>query len=223
MSALKTERPKGLQVKVEGSTPVAPPPPSPTIDVDSLLAATAKPAAAKVAKPRVSSNDQIDQLAQEYLKFKADADAAKKMADIRRDDVVALVRPGFYDACAKGGKSLSSIQVGKVAVTFTCNYSGIPLGEKNNLQEVFGDEYDRYFREETELTIKTTDVGAVVKELVSKLGIEFFKEHFVTKQVIKVNAILHDDINTNPVVRAQVQPLIEGGVIKPYSPSIKLA
>ena len=196
---------------------------APAIDVDDLLGgmAAAKPKG-KVAKPVVKSNETIDQLLEEYFKYSEDAKSAKELADIRRDDVVALARPMFYEACAKAGKSLGSIVIGKGSISVKNQYSPVELTEKDSLVEAFGDDYALYFRLNTELTIKkdSSNEPGLVKELIDRLGVDFFRLHFDVKRNILVNGALHDALNTNSALRDVAQPFIDCKVIKPYSPAI---
>ena len=224
MSAALRERMAQSRAKLPAtatpSTP-APVPTPPAASVDDLID---KMAASKPGKKRIATDDVMQRMLDEYLMHTEEAKSHKTMADQCRDQIVAQARPLFYDACAKAGKSLSSIAIGKGTLTVTNNYSAIPMTEKNNLLEAFGDDYGTYFREDVDLSLNKDSANdpSVRKHLLDVLGAEFFTLHFDPKKQIRVNEALHVGINTDPQVRAIAQPLVDKLIIKPYSPSIKL-
>ena len=55
------------------------------------------------------------------------------------------------------------------------------------------------------------------------MGAQFFKKHLTVKHGIKVTDAFHSAMLLDGAVREKAQPFIDGQVIKPYSPSIKLA
>lgn len=230
MTALKAKAAAGSQAPpVDIETQAPPPreatPVDATAELRKRMAEKTKASAGKTVKPRVATDNAMTQMLDKYFHHAEEAKSHKAMADTCRDQIVAAAKPLFYEECTKKGESLSSITIGKGKMTVVNNYSIIELTEAQNLADCFGSEYATYFKPYTELSVNKESANdpVVFNTLIEKLGAEFFEAHFKLKEGLKVTEALHVAINTNALVRDAAQSFIDQQVIKPYSPSIKLA
>lgn len=179
----------------------------------------------KPAKTKVAADDGVSKLLTEYFEHDRMAKSHKASAETVRDQIISHARPLFYDACKTAGKALSSVRIGNGTMTVTNNYSTINPDEGEALAESFGDNYPTYFRRHIELSVnkESANDDAFLAELIGLVGVEFFQKHFAVKHGIKVTDAFHSAMLLDGAVREKAQPFIDGQVIKPYSPSIKLA
>lgn len=207
------------------SATVAPTGAKSAVDILKSLGAKPKPADNKKQKPTFAVDEILTQLIDEYLEHAEKAKDEKTFADNYRDEIVSRARPIYHEACRREGKAISSIKIGKVTMEVKNMYTSISYDQSQSLADAFGEDYGRYFRAVTELSIKKTSVedADVLLHLVQGLGVDFFNEHFDQKTVLKVKEPLHSDIQTRPDIRDKAQPFIDAQIIKPYSPSLKLS
>lgn len=179
----------------------------------------------KPAKAKVAADDGVSKLLAEYFEHDRMAKSHKASAETVRDQIISHARPLFYDACKTAGKSLSSVRIGNGTMTVTNNYSTINPDEGEALAEAFGDNYPTYFRRHIELAVnkESANDDDFLAELVGLVGADFFQKHFAVKHGIKVTDAFHTAMSLDRTTRDKAQPFIDGQVIKPYSPSIKLA
>lgn len=183
---------------------------------------TAKP---KAAKPTVAVDASMAKMLDEYFENERLAKSHKAMAETARDQIVAQAKPYFYDACKNAGKALSSVSLGKGTLTVTNNYSLIDADEGDALSHAFGEQFPMFFRRSIEMSVSkdVSNDDDFIKDLVQRVGTDFFQKYFVVKMGLKVTDAMHAALSLDEGVREIAQPFIDGQVIKPYSPSIKLA
>lgn len=197
-----------------------------TSPLDLVLSMGKKSTAkAKPAKAAVSVDAGMTKLLDEYFMNDRLAKSHKAAAETARDQIVAQAKPCFYEACKNAGKALSSVSLGKGTMTVTNNYSLIDADEGDALSHAFGEQFSMFFRRSIEMSVSkdVSNDDDFIKDLVERVGVDFFQKYFVVKSGLKVTDAMHAALSLDEGVREIAQPFIDGQVIKPYSPSIKLA
>lgn len=190
-----------------------------------LIMSMGKAVKTATKKVSVSIDATTEKAIDDYFEHDRLAKSHKSMAETCRDQVIAGAKALYYDACKLAGKALSSIKVGKGTMTVTNNYSLIDASNQEALQEAYGVNYDAYFRRSIELSVnkESSNDDTFLNDLLTMVGPEFFQRHFVAKTGIRVTDALHTAIALDAKVREATQPFLDQQVIKPYSPSLKLA
>lgn len=183
---------------------------------------TAKP---KAAKATVAVDASITKLLDEYFMNDRLARSHKAAAETARDQIVAQAKPCFYDACKNAGKALSSVSLGKGTMSVKNAYSLIDADEGDALSHAFGEQFPMFFRRSIEMSVSkdVSNDDDFIKDLVERVGVDFFQKYFVVKSGLKVTDAMHAALALDQGVRDIAQPFIDGQVIKPHSPSITLA
>lgn len=194
------------------------------------LAATAPAKKGKADKPELQ-DAALGESIEAFIKHQAAMESAEALMQAAKGQLTARAREHRYEFCATQGKVISSTSLcagpGKPKLTFTMQnrYSAVPGEHVPALQDAFGEKYPLYFKSAFELKLNETSANdeAVLTELIEKVGQEFLAKHFAIKQVVKVQEALHNAITVQSDVRAVAQPFLDQEIIKPASPSLKVA
>lgn len=130
--------------------------------------------------------------------------------------------------CSSQGRYESSVKMEaggqKVTIKFPNRYSKISTDEKDALEEIFGDDTDRYFQERTtvELTPEAMADEEFVGQIMEALGEEKFGRYFNVEEHLEVSKHYHENRVTDPQLGAKHQEAADAGLVRVTKPSVTL-
>lgn len=192
-----------------------------------MFAKTAtKPAKGNKSKTPAVSVPTIENAVKEWRK--ADADMAD--AKSRKELAETLILPAAEDQRIKesrtDGDFHSSVKLNDQILISTQNrYSPIAVEDRGELEKVFGDKTDAYFKPEMEITL--TDAALkdenILKKLINAVGEANLNTYFEVKQHIAPTETLHEQRTLDPEVAEKAAKLMQAGILKPYKAAVKIA
>lgn len=211
---------------------VKPQPKKPTVNVSDLLKKAAvklPPKKGKDEKPTIVVDEDMQQPIAEFLeayKNASDAAAQKNSAEALFLPVAEQERLKFS---VENGKLESTVKLqapaGTIMVSISNAYSKIDPAVKSNLDEIFGDDTDKYFVEETEVALNDAafkDEG-IIEKLIEAVGQENFNKYFKVKQYLTVTEVYHTARATDPEVQAKHEIAVAAQLVKCNKASAKPA
>lgn len=110
-----------------------------------------------------------------------------------------------------------------VSVSATNRYSPMSTESEEELREVYGDEYDKYFAEKTEINLKPEAINneELLGKLIEAVGEEDFDRFFDVKQSIQTNDRYHEDRIMDPDLADKHQQAVNEGLVSCAKPSVK--
>lgn len=196
------------------------------LDVGALLkqaASVKKPVKSKSKTPEVQITS-LDAEVQKWLKAKQDEENAKAAKGQAEEKILPAALDARKKSCREAGSFESSIVVNQAVLVSTQNkYSPIDLDKEEELKKAFGDDWEKYFTQTTEiaLTAKATSDPDTLRKIIEAVGVEKFKEFLDVSQVFKPTEALHHGITMDDKIDAKAQKLVDAGILKPYKASVK--
>lgn len=153
-----------------------------------------------------------------------DAEASKKMAEA---PILDKACEAHGEICLDEKEYHSSIKLltneGNLLVSFANKYSNVATDNEEELRQIYGDEYDRYFNEKTTVTLTPAAMEdeKFVAMLSDKLGPEKFARYFNVTEHLEVAKSYHENRMTDKVLAGKHQMAVDAGLIKCNKPSVK--
>lgn len=162
----------------------------------------------------------------EWLKADADADDAKSRKELAETVILPAAEDARVKECRRDGEFHSSVKLnGHVLVSTQSRYSDIASEDYGNLEKVFGDKTDDFFKPKMEITLTEAALAdeKILQKLISAVGQENLNTYFKVKQYIKPSDQLHEQRALNAEVGAKAKQLMDAGILKPYKSAVKIA
>jgi hypothetical protein len=192
------------------------------MDTILKLAKTAPARGSKSEKPAVNDpalNAQIE----EFIRLKHEAETAVSLRDAAEEQIISTVRPHHLDACRRAGEALTSMTVnGRLNFIQKNQYTNVPEERADDLAAAFGEQFEQLFRPTLKISLleRSANNEAVLETLLTKLGPEFFAEHFAVKRDLVVQKTFHERYCTDPQVQALAKPFVEDRTVRAYKPTL---
>lgn len=190
-----------------------------------LLKKAKKTAEKKPSKSKSPSfhESSLDDEVDKWLKGKKmekDGAAMRKQAE---NVIIPRAMEEKTKACRDTGEFHSSIDVNdKIKVKTSSAYSGVDSDEEEAIREVVGDDFESWFKEETEVKFNDSllkDEDAMEK-IIDAIGEENFDKMFTVKQTLKPTKQFHEQRTMDADVEAKAKKLIDEGILRPFKPSV---
>jgi hypothetical protein len=188
--------------------------------------------ASKANKPKKSSKSKTptvttdDENIKDALQQWVDAKEMEKQGKSSREMVEELLRPFGMEArralIQRDGAHTSAVRINNLVTMKTSKaYSAISTDSEDELREVFGDDYDKYFSVATkiEFTAKFAQDPEILGTIIEAVGADKFHEIFDVSQAIVPNDSLITDRDLSEVTAAKHDKAVDDGLIKPYKSS----
>ena len=228
---------------VGGPTLAQTPAPAPKQRKPSALDALRKAAGGSATKKKGSTPmvvvPELAQPLKSWAENKRLAETYQALADTFKAQLVSAGRGEQINASRAAGEVLSTVKIASSPdptatfcnVTVTSRYCKIPnetdahKARLEQLADVFGDDYPRYFKESLDITVNSEAVNedfiAGFYTLLSEHYGDDFAKFFVVKQEFLPTKAFHNDYTLKADVQAKAQPFIEDDTLRGYSPSVK--
>lgn len=197
-----------------------------------IVAAAAKKKPAKKSKSATPIIEVKDPQVIAALKGWKDAKEREKDAASERKMLEEVMLPfgtkARRDLIQQEGKHLTAVKLkadeAQVTMKTSKAYSAIPTDNEDELTEIFGDDFDRYFQTTTAITFKAgaTNNSEILQKIVDAVGADQFSEIFDVEQVIKVTDALVVDRDMNQECAEKHDQAVKEGLVKPYKPAFAL-
>jgi hypothetical protein len=188
--------------------------------------AATKPAKSGKSKTPVIEIPALEVSIKEWLradKAMSDAKAQKQLAEAV---ILPVAEEQRVRECRRDGEFHSSVKLnGQVLVSTQNQYTDIIVEDRANLEKVFGDKTDTYFKPTMEITLTDAALSdeKILQKLIAAVGQENLATYFTIKQSIKPTEQLHEQRTLDPEVAAKAKQLMDQGILKPYKPAVKIA
>jgi len=192
----------------------------------------------KKAQHPTIDKPELEERAKSFVTNKTRSDSYADQAKMDAEELKRVASEAFLDYCQKTGKMESCIhvQAGNVKLSYIVanKYSPIIAHELDaagnkvesamigKMRETFGEDFDRYFSEKTTVELNAEADPADLQEALERLG-DLSAKVFKSSSTFQVTDALHQALLCDPVARAKAEPFVSLLVIKPTSPSIRLA
>jgi hypothetical protein len=196
--------------------------------LDAFKKVASAPAAkkSKSTTPVVELEELSDQV-KTWVEAKKNEKDAKARLSGAGEEIKPVAEEARRKICMDTGNYASSVKIKAGGETITMStknaYSKIPTEQAPQLDEIFGEDKDKFFKEK--MTIALTDAAMNDEEIVNKLveavGAENLAKYFDIKQFIEPTEALHTQRSTDAKVAAMADRAINEGVLRPYSPSFR--
>lgn len=216
----------------------------------------AKPAEKKSKKDdipvvEVATDAEVRTATEKLITAMRDKTAAEATISTQADILIPKAKELRRKTCLEKKTFYSSIklQVGKCdtatskaadqadldPLTFSVQnrYSDIPVTDKEKLQKIFGENYDKCFT--SIMTIGMTEEGAkelhasadqkkgmLAKIIAAVGGLENFQKFFVVKAKLDPTEFLHQESTKDAVVGAAFDKAVADELLKPVKPTLKV-
>lgn len=130
--------------------------------------------------------------------------------------------------CQDNGRYESSVKMSadgqKVTVKFPNRYSKISSDDMDAINEIFGDETERYFKEKTSVTMTEVAMNdeKFIDEMIETLGEDKFGRYFNVEEHIEVAKSYHESRVIDPKLAEKHQEAVDSGLVRPTKPSVTL-
>lgn len=186
-----------------------------------------KPAAKKKnAKPETQA-EGLHQNIKDFLDAKKQAKTAKTNIARAEGAIIKAAEEARIENCTRTGKYESSHKVsastGTVTVKFPNRYSKIDPDDEESLKEVYGEgNYERYFREQTEVTMTQAamDDEKFIEEMMEILGEEKFGRYFDVSTHIEPTKAYHEQRVVDKQLAEKHQEAVDQGLVSCTKPSL---
>ena len=172
----------------QGKTPA----PAPTVSAAALLAGATKKA--KTTSHLVYTGEAGQEAAARWLELNAQFAETERELALVRDRVLDVIRPWHEDTCAKRKAHEATVVVetptGALRVSFQHRYTKLALDREEHLRQLFGEDYERYFKRTVSLKVKKEvaedpeRLDAMVLAVAEALGAENFASLFEVEQSV---------------------------------------
>lgn len=197
-----------------------------------------KQVAAKTTKAKKSdlpeftvSDQSLIKEVKKWIIAKSEEKTAK--ANIERSEALLLNKSveEHLKTCQNDEKYYASIKAitneenpDKIIFTFTNKYSKISTENEAQLKEIYGMEYNKYFKEKTiaSLTDKAIEDSEFVSRITQLIGEENFSKYFKAEVYIEPKDEYHENRMINQSLAEKHQQAIDAGLIKCNKPSLRV-
>lgn len=186
----------------------------------------------KDEKPKIKVTGPLRPAHKKWLEGKSKEKDGKAAIKKNEGLLLPFAMEEHLKACQQVDKYYSSIKLIRededgeehsLTVSFTNKYSEIPCENEESLREIYGDEYDRFFREETQVALSDAALkdDSFTDKLVEIVGEENFERYFNVKTFIKPIPEYHESRVRNSDLAEMHQRAVDDDLIKCNKPSIK--
>lgn len=196
------------------------------LDAFKKAATGPAPKKSKSKTPVVELPDLADAI-KEWVGAKELEKDAKTRLSGAQEEMVPVAEEARRKVCMDSGSYESSVKIkaGDQVVTMSTKnaYSKIPTEMDGDLDEIFGEDKARFFKEKMEISLTEAALAdeKIVNKLVEAVGAENLTKYFNIKQFIEPTEALHTQRSTDPKVAAKADVAIGKGILRPYSPSFR--
>ena len=194
-----------------------------TFNLDDILASATveKQRKSSSKTPVIEADEQLQSMAVRLRELRDEIDSDTAEFESLSTDFIGLVEPRRA-ALIKSAGFTSSVKVPdgtglSVSVTFSSNYSKIPMTDLPAIEAVVGDEFSRFFTKELQITVKDVTDDSL-KELVAAVGPERFARFFSVERWVKPAKAYTEQFYT---AFDEGQRISLSSLAKQYKPSIK--
>lgn len=183
------------------------------------------PTKKKNAKP-ILEDESLHKNIKDFLGAKKKQKEAKAEISRAEGAIINSAEKARVEHCTRTGKYESSHKVtastGTVTVKFPNRYSKIPNDDEDALREVYEDDYDRYFREKTEVTMTEAAMNdeEFIEDMMERLGEETFERYFDVTSHIEPTKAYHEQRVTDASLADKHQEAVDQGLVAPTKPSL---
>ena len=203
-----------------------------TVDPLALVSAAAKGKEKKKSKSKTPIIEVTDEKVGAAMVGWKDAKEREKDANAERKMLEEVILPlGVEERrdLIQGTKEhVTSVKLKTDDVTITMKtskaYSAISPDIEDDLEEIFGDDYERLFVTHTAIQFKEafTSDPETLQKVIEAVGADRFAEVFDVTQTIKPTDVLIVERDANKKVAAMHDKAVEQGLLKPFKPAFTL-
>jgi len=179
----------------------------------------------KSKTPEVDRPD-LNEACDKWLEAKKMAKDAEALQAQAEGVILPEAEEERVKASQGGGECQSSVKInGKITVSVQSRYTNISTDHEDTIRKVVGDKYDEFFKEKTEVSLKSSlleDEEAMGK-ILEAIGEDNFGKFFDVKQNIVPTKAFHEQRSTSKDVREMFEKLNDEGIVKPYKAAVKKA
>lgn len=194
-------------------------------DLIGSLAGSKKSASKKPSKP-VINDPAINQAIEDFVTASQAAKTAEAQAQTAKAQIDASIGPKRLALCVNNAAVVPSVSVNN-RLTFTQmrRWSKVPAEHAAELNEVFGDDADRFFQSTLSIGLSKSSANdeAVLQKLVDALGPEFIGQHFEISRDMEVTEAFHNAWSTDASVQEKAQPFLDSEILRIASSSLKVS
>ena len=200
-------------------------------DIFKAAAKKAVPTKAKDAIPEFINNN-LRKNVELFLNAKKNKKKAESQTKLAEPNIIKAAMAERVEVCTKAGRYFSSIKATAngengappltVTVKFANKYSKIPTDREEDLREIYGDDYDKYFKEATTATLTpiAMDDESFIEIVMKAIGPENFSRYFNVEQTIEVKKTYHELRVMDKELAAKHKIADTKGLIKCNKPSV---
>jgi len=193
------------------------------VDVMAVLAGAATQKAEKASKSKVPAlqvTPELMRLAAKKQELVKKMDELKAEDELVSADIIDGVTPIYEEKCSR--EFMSSVKVPaldgtNITVTWKSAYSAISTEKTQEIKDVVGSHFDRWFTKQTTITVKDQS-PEFLKQLIDMVGAENFAKFFGVEQAIVPTATFTEE-KYRVLDKSQREAL--SGTVKQYKPAIR--
>lgn len=201
----------------------------------AIFKAAAKKAVPTKAKDTTPEfvNDTLRKNIELFLGAKKDEKKAKSQTKLAEPKIIKAAEAERVEVCTKAGRYFSSIKATAngdsgaspltVTISFANKYSKIPTDREEELREVYGEDYDKFFKEATSATLTpiAMEDETFIEKIMEAIGPENFARYFNVEQTIEVSKTYHELRVMDKELAAKHEIATTKGLVKCNKPAIK--
>jgi hypothetical protein len=185
------------------------------------------------SKKKKNTTPELELVDESLIKRQADWLDAKKRekkakADLKKaeTDLIEAASEARVNHCTREGKYESSHKIvykdSKITVKFPNRYSKIDCENKEDLRDIFEDDYNRYFKDKTTATLTqaAVDDDEFIETLVGAIGEDKFARYFEVSSHIEVAKSYHENRAINKALAEKHQEAFNSGLVNCTKPSL---
>jgi hypothetical protein len=192
------------------------------------MAKKAKPASKKKnATPELQVDGPLKAQLGQWLDAKKAEKTAKANLKKHETELIDAAAEAREAHCVRVGKYESSFKVtdgeaARVTVKFPNRYSKISTDDEETMREIYEDDYDRYFREKTEvkMTQEAVEDEDFIETVMNAIGEDRFEKYFDVSQHVEPTKAYHEERALNKGLAEKHQVAADAGLVSPTKPSL---